>query len=517
MKLLIGVALVWGSVHAQTNSYPFKPYETSRIEARLEALTEGQDYVWNIHEMERRGLNKARTKVQPWGGSYWPLRAGLAANTYQDKDYNTFIFSLDKHLNYHKNISDFKKRSREVYPKIYTLEEKKLAKLAPTEKYDLLLGDTSFDLTSRIWDYTERYGANKQWSFISSIAMPNGYKVNKANDVIESWEGICHGWAIAAGHYPRPEKTVVVTLPNGKKLPFYPNDIKALVSLMWANSLIQNDVLFEGTRCNKKKPTRDEFGRYTDPECADVHPAIFHTAVTNILGIEGRSFVVDKSSELTIANQPVAGYELVYYNPKTGDEGPLSKSLLSIKEYGEKDRFRASRNKDATHIVGVDMKLFYVDWEFPKKAETNLPKDDKVGDMDFNYDLEIDARGNIVGGQWRVKRTGGASAFDSKTGQPDFFWVVPKNWKNYFRPLPGLPKWNFEQDPVAPEEIRAAARAAHGFTYEESEKYLGFRPTCPVVPVNGTGGLLWVDCELRTPKPQPLIQIIDRLVDLSRK
>lgn len=506
--------------------YPYKPFTTEHIKERLKALYEGDNYISNVYEMEKRGLNVANTKVQPWGGSYWPLYQGMIGNNYHSKDYSTFIFSIRRNLDWKKNVKDYKKRALEVHPKIYELDEEDLAKLAPSEKYDILLGDTSFDLTNRIWNYAEKWGYEKKWGFLSAIDLPDGYRIPNANTLMALWEGICHGWAVAAGHSPRPEKTVYVTLPNGKKMPFYPNDIKALVSLMWANSTIQSNVIFEGNRCNKKNPDRDKYGRYIDvekdrddtellPRCADVHPAIFHVAMVNIIGIDGRSFVVDKTAEAAIANQPVSGYELYYFNPKTGKQGPLSESVISRADYGKKDPFSVSRNPESTHIVGVEVKLKYVDWEFPKKKETNGPEDDKIKDFNFTYDLELNAKGEVVGGQWRVKKKGGRGLI-GKTHQPDFFWVVPRDWKEYFRPIQGLPKWDFQKSTLPPKEFAPAARVAHSFIYEESKRFFAESPKCPVYPING-GEPIKVDCEFRYPRPQPLINVVETLLEQSTK
>ena len=507
--------------------YPYKPFTTEHISSRLEALNESTTYVDNIFEMDRRRLNRADTKVQPWGGSFWPLNQGMVGNTYQNKDYNTFIFSLRSLLDWKKNVNSYKKRAKKVHPKIYELKEEELAKLAPSEKYDILLGDTTFDLTNRVWAYTEKWGNEKKWGFLSAIDLPDGYRIPNANKMMALWEGICHGWAVAAGHSPRPEKTVTVTLPNGKKMPFYPNDIKALVSLMWANSTIQSNVIFEGNRCNKKNPDKDKHGRYIDvekdrddqellPRCADVHPAIFHVSMVNLIGVEGRSFVVDKTAEAAIANQPVSGYEIEYFNPKSGKDGTLRESVVSRIEYGDKDPFAVSRNEEATHIVGVNVKLKYIDWEYPRKKETNSPADDKVKDFDFNYDLELNAQGKVVGGQWRVKKKGGSGLFGGKTHQPDFFWVVPRDWKNYFEPTPGLPEWNFAKSSIPPKEYAPAAKAAHGFIYEESKRFFVESPKCPVFPMNG-GEPIKVDCEFKYPRPQPLIQVVDKLLQESRR
>ncbi len=505
--------------------YPYKPFDTKVFNSKLNSLHEGAPYLSNVYEMEKRELNRANTKVQPWGGSYWPLYQGMIGNTYQDKDYKTFIFTMVRNFDWKKNVRDFKKRANEIHPKIYDLSEKDLAKLAPSEKYDLLLGDTSFDLTNRIWAYAEKWGNEKKWGFLSAIEIPEDHRIPNANKLMALWEGICHGWAVAAGHSPRPEKTVEVTLPNGKKMPFYPNDIKALVSLMWANSTIQSNVIFEGNRCNKKNPDKDKFGRYIDveldrddstllPRCADVHPGIFHISMVNILGVEGRSFVVDKTAEAAIANQPVAGYELNYFNPRTGNTGPLASSVISREDYGNKDPFKISRNPESTHIVGVEVKLKYVDWEFPKKKDTNSVTDDKISDFTFNYDLELNSQGEIIGGQWRVKRKGGSGFFGGKTHQPDFFWVVPRDWKNYFKPLATLPKWDFSKNSLPPSEFAPAARGAHSFIYEESKRFFSESPKCPVFPANG-GKPIKVDCEFKYPRPQPLINVVETLLNQS--
>src|SRR5690606_16669173 len=87
--------------------YPYKPFTTERMTERLTALYEGNNYISNVYELERRGLNKANTKVQPWGGSFWPLNQGMIANNYQDKDYSTYILTLRKHIDWKRNVSDY--------------------------------------------------------------------------------------------------------------------------------------------------------------------------------------------------------------------------------------------------------------------------------------------------------------------------------------------------------------------------------------------------------------------------
>ncbi len=508
--------------------YPYKPYSTQEMQQKVERLTENKNYLNDIREMERRGLNRASTRVQPWGGSFWPLLAGGVANTYQAKDQTIFVTTLLENITWQENVKDWKKRKEKVYPTIYDLSEEELAKLAPSEKYDLILGDTNFGLTNKVWEYTERWGKGKKWEFLTKIDLPDGYRIPEGSKFMALWEGICHGWALGAGYTPRPEKTFDITLPNGKKMAVYPNDVKALASLMWANSTIQDNVLFEGNRCNKKNPDQDKYGRYIDtevsgddsevlPRCADVHPGVFHTTVVNVMGIEGRPIVLDHNAKLPIANQPVGGYELEYFNPKNGKTAPLSESMISVLEYGDKDPYKINRNPETAYVVGVAMTIKYIDWELPKKKETNTPADDKIVDYKFNYDLEVNAFGKIVGGQWRVSRKGGKELFKNTTNQPDYFWLAPRDYKKYFQQVPGLSKWDDSRMPLPSSDWKVAAQTAHNFQYEESAKFWGVSPTCTVLPIDKNGTPKKVPCEFRYPKPQPLIQVVDKLVEMARR
>lgn len=149
------------------NIYPFRPMPTSDVKAKLVRLSENENFLWDIREMTKRGLTKANTKNQPWGGSFWPLIQGQVANPYHDKDFRVLhgAFNGLEVVSWKYNYKKFEKRQEKLYPKIYELSEKELAELAPSEKYDLLLGDTSFDLTKRIWNYASTWGEKKEMGF----------------------------------------------------------------------------------------------------------------------------------------------------------------------------------------------------------------------------------------------------------------------------------------------------------------------------------------------------------------
>src|SRR5262249_28151314 len=103
--------------------------------------------------------------------------------------------------------------------------------LSPAEKYEFLVGDREGSLTAAMWNegrlYQERDGK------------------------VERWMGICDGWAVASYMLPRPTRVATALAADGKtQLRFYPDDIKALASLLWAKARVS--VRFIGTRCTEK-------------------------------------------------------------------------------------------------------------------------------------------------------------------------------------------------------------------------------------------------------------------------
>lgn len=500
--------------------YPFKPYSVEEVRGKIAKMTEDPRAITNVFEMERRGLLEKNARVQPWGGYFWALIQGQVANTWQDKSY----FAFWEMIGWEGNVKRWKKRRVEVLNNVMNLPEKDLAELAPSEKYDLLMGDTNFDLTSRVWNFVEGWGNSKKWGFLSSIEIPEGYRLPKSNKLMALWEGICHGWALAAGGYPRPEKTVTITLPNGKRLPFYPDDVKALVSLMFANSVVQDNVVVEGLRCNEKNVRTDEFGRNIDrlpvkegeevqPRCADVHPAVWHASLVNLTGVQGRAFVVEIDYHATVNNHPLSGYKFEWFNPKTGKTGDLGASIVNLVDL--KDAYAASRSPHAVKLVGVDMKMLYTDWQNPKEEETDSVENDKIKGQKFMYDLELDAQGNIVGGQWRAQRVlevrrNSDDTQPERIEQPDFFWALPKNYMSYFQPLK-LEPWNGRG--LTPASWSAPAKGAHAFIYNVTREF-GFNEKCTVIPENGRGSKE-VPCEFKYPRPMPLINVVNQLVNMS--
>lgn len=612
----LACAFLTSSLHAGNKYpriYPFIPFKVSDIDKSLKNITEDENYIDNFYDIISMNLSKAKTKVKPWTSTYWPLNKGLIADPYE----STFVgYYVERgFVSWSKNYNTFSARKNGVLKNIDKLNEGQLATLAPSEKYDILLGDYSFDLTNRLWDYMQKWGNKKEFGFLSNLslvgedaiaiaeqmvafgwfetiddafaqayqlrgslaveealrlvkkgefdtvedAMPvaiqraltesQNYVLEKRNNLMAFWEGICHGWATAAGIVPRPRKAVDVQLPDGRNLKFYPTDLKALASLLWANSLIQDNkyiddstgenigggVISEGLRCNLKSPKKDQWGRYYDnqpdpfngdhsPRCVGVHPAIWHLGLVNLIGKQGRSFIVESKVGEEVDNHPMYAYKMKYFHPNSGKSNKrIEKNITRI---SKKDQFHQFRSPKAKYIIGVETSMTYIDWQRPKRYLTDDERFDKTDEKKMYYDLELDSNYKVVGGQWRAFKTGKSSSsrFGNRNGnnmskrrgnhnQPDFFWVITKNWKPFFNELTDIETWK-DTTKVPPASWKERAHIAHKFVYHKKYEY-GTGQKCNVVNQQ-TGKKMQVSCEFEDPKPQPLINVVNKLIKLSK-
>ncbi|MAZ48914.1 MAG: hypothetical protein CME65_10140 [Halobacteriovoraceae bacterium] len=595
-----------------TNIYPFVPYETSRIYSEVEKMSEDRNFLKNFDQMKQRGLLNGQTEEKPWGSTFWPLNRGLIADAYEDSMlsyYNPF-----QTFSWENNRNDYRNRKENFHNKIDELDSDELAKLAPSEKYDLLLGDKSFDLTNRLWKYMQAWGSMKEYGFLYSIdkvgggslshaqmmldngwvdfstntpyspaqaldaaieargglaehfgkklvesgrasnlnsairssiptarAQADNYVIKRKNSRMATWEGICDGWSTAAGIMPRPRKAVSFRLPDGRELKFYPEDIKGLTSMLWANSTIQdgkfiNDqgqnvgggIIMQGLRCNDGDAAKDEFGRIYDhrpdafsgklePRCVGVHPAIWHLGMVNILGLQKRSFIVERKVGAAVDNHPMWRYEMEMFNPYTGE---YSNNLNAVKVRFDRsrDQFANYRNPNTRYLVGLKTSMIYLDWAKPVREERNSEEDDLDVTKTMFYDLELDASGNIIGGQWRSKEVGKGSNHN----QPDFFWVVTKDWQGFFQEteqvwkdgrMQNLSAWR-DLSTTPPADWKLAASGAHSFIYQQTHDY-GWNEKCKIKNKD-TNEIVEVACEYKINKPQPLVNVVNKLLELSR-
>jgi hypothetical protein len=232
------------------------------------------------------------------------------------------------------------------------------------------------------------------------------------------WIGLCDGLAVAAINLPRPKKSVTLWSIDGKnKIKFYPEDIKALGTLLWTQAKFPFKWI--GERCRSPLPRVDANGRYSAPECFDTNPGTFHMALANQIGRAKRSFGMDSTAGYEVWNFPIIGYDFKYFNPQTLSNSatptylPPQKAIIPIENY-TKDKFSQTRSPLATYVIGVEAKVNILKDRYPAFLDKEGPEHNKSSVETFRYDLELDQNLNIIGGEWFTHE------------HPDFLWVVPK-------------------------------------------------------------------------------------------
>jgi hypothetical protein len=342
-------------------------------------VDQGASLMTNLASMGSAGLKSGSLKESAWSDDYWAIFSGGISKRYADPGYKE---STDWKAN-----TDYVRNSQPVNKD----------DLSPAEKYDLLVGDASKTLTKKFLDAGQYY-----------------YDSN--NKKVETWMGHCHGWAPAAYMVDRPAKTIEVTAADGTtKVKFYPSDIKALATALWAQTRFPTR--FVGGRCNVKDPAKDSIGRIKDQACRDTNAGTWHMAVVNQVGRAKRGFVLDATFDYEVWNQPVYSYQYYYFNPRTNKtSSSLSGARVAVSSFPE-DKFKAYRAPGTTHIVGVAMDVKWTVETRPSHVTTDSASRDAISGARYLYTLELDASGNIIGGEWL------------SNAHPDFLWTPPPGVK----------------------------------------------------------------------------------------
>jgi hypothetical protein len=246
---------------------------------------------------------------------------------------------------------------------------------------------------------------------------------------------------------PRPKKSVTVPAADGKtSITFYPSDIKALATLLWAK--VRTETGFIGGRCNDKDPARDpQTGRIISQNCFDTNPGTWHLAVVNQIGASQRSMILDATYDYEVWNQPIVAYSYRYFNPQRMVYARSLPEASVLKSSFGNDWFISYRSAEVETIVGIAMDVSYTVETTPEQHATDSSARDRVQTVRYYYDLELDFTGNIIGGEWY------------QNAHPDFLWTPVKGARvlTYWEARYGLSgTWEGNQ-PMNAEWRRVAA------------------------------------------------------------
>jgi subtilisin-like proprotein convertase family protein len=369
--------------------------------------------------------------------------------------------------------------------------------LSPVEKYDLAFNSWEpdarfFELKpynssrcdDKSWDpeYYEQLGPAAKYisAYKGNAKARNGIDDDDDGetdecgdrDGVETWWGLCHAWVPAAMLEDEPQKKVEY---NGVE--FEVSDLKALL----IGQYDRTSAVMVGGRCNDKEVERDDNGRITDPSCRDTNAGTWHVAMANFLGIMKRSIAEDRTYNYEVWNQPVIEWKV--------------KSLETITEAGAiealglgADVTEYPYNDDAKGFALVSSISYYI----TESQASTKPYTEEIATFTrqdhYDYILELDGEGNIIGGEW---------IGTSITNHPDFLWLPLKATS-------GNPHVDMDKVKMLIELSRTSGEVSEGATPELRSYEQGAELSIPdnapagvvstiVVPDNGTIAALSVD------------------------
>jgi hypothetical protein len=285
---------------------------------------------------------------------------------------DTYWPSYESGIAHRWNADDPQDFNYTMLTKIQLLNATKdqLRQLSPAEK---------FDIYTRRYDYPT---VRSEWSRTS------------ADD--PTWEGICHGWSPAALAYKQPNPAEL-TNPDGITIPFGSSDVKALLSYYVGQYDSNSETKFVGLRCDIDLDDHPENSE--DEECFDMDPGAWHVLVANQIGLMKQGFVIDRVRDQQVWNQPFDGFQSNFTKLHLPRENCTEGTAKSVHV-----KTTISYSKEVAPA-----------WD---------PEDPYVVDEPYEYYLDLDKKGNIIGGgQVTWRRT-------------DFAWSQsPNKFYGYFAKL----------------------------------------------------------------------------------
>lgn len=305
---------------------------------KVELLNTNDEKVF--HLMPLYGTVKNQTKY--WSGDYWALNRGninIRWNTPSQRGFDLLSPTESEAI---------------------VMSSDELARLSPTEKFDLWLGRYDYPLKAEVY--------------------------TRANKSAQNWEGICNGWAPASMNHNEPVPKTM-TNPQGIKIPFGSSDIKALISYYYAFIHQIDSTEQMGRRCPQ--------GRWFNwnLDCKnDLDAGAFHIVLVNKVGRKNQSFMVDIERFKEVWNHPVLSYETVIL----GEEDDVRNAIAGT-----------------VKVLRLNTKVTFVD---ESRNNTWHPvlntAEQKSITRHYRYDLYLNVNNEIIGGAWKSQV------------RPDFLWTM---------------------------------------------------------------------------------------------
>jgi Transglutaminase elicitor len=231
-----------------------------------------------------------------------------------------------------------------------------------------------------------------------------------SGDESSGWAGHCNGYSAASTRHAEPTKAVVRGTTT-----FQPKDIKALLAEIHMASKFY---FLGGNRCGLvESAALIPPGLRQDPltmgVCDDVNPGTFHIAVANWIGIQKYPLIIDIHGKEQVWNYPHWKY--------TVDSRTVLADAATRLVTGDQNATNYPFNPDAKSFLSVLITLTHSEAYQDEKITKDVPEAERYNSLSYNYVLELNASGDIIGGEW---------IGESQRDHPDFVWVA-------LEPMPG--------------------------------------------------------------------------------
>lgn len=401
-------------------------------------------FIHHLDKLHSLYCLKGKTAAKPWSTTWWSSALGGIAFRYQQ---DPLSYTDAEGVVMADNWSFSDRYTKATSKKLLWMPNRQrfldsqnsiqwtpqfLNALSPAEKYDLLI-------------QSREELKNPKWLLTNAVFGDTG------SSGVETWFGICHGWAPASLVEPRPGAQAVINIPDPTSptatipLTFYSSDIRALTSYYYGRNISRgfgreaaSHLL--GGRCETSIGDAEENDGSGD-NCFDVNPGAWHKSIVNLVPHLGKGAVFDITRDREVWNQPIESYEFCYLSmpevlaalPALGSgmvdnkkevgaalysklkplcKNDFSSALVKATTFASKDRYAAKRAPGVQNLVGVLFRnRFGKDyWQLSHIKSKNPP--DIFEDEYYLYDLELDADQKILGGEWHVFQ------------HPDFIWYM---------------------------------------------------------------------------------------------
>lgn len=261
---------------------------------------------------------------------------------------------------------------------------------------------------------TNRAGSLNKYdqAFYAGESRAAKWEVDNHSRQTPAWYGHCNGTSVSGSRYQSPKNSVKrpkgCVVGSASCVEFSPADVRALLSEMNMNAKAQ---FISGRRCSltdaqlKSRPMLRSDPTVMDA-CDDVNPGSFHVSLVNFLGRMKQPIIFDQSQNNEVWNYPIYKYKYTV-------SGPLDEaSAVAALQLGEPLENWVF-NPKARSWYKVNMTVSYRNStnDVPPNAGATLVDST---DLNYEYVLELDDNGDIIGGEW---------VGPHRYNHPDFIWM----------------------------------------------------------------------------------------------